>query len=169
VAEVLVLRRRRLAVYASGATAVLAINVVWVAIARLSGPHFENPYQPPGLVDGLQELLFSLLFPAAYGLGAWFVPRWFGRVYLASAAVVGFLATPAVLSFDNGLAHIDCGDDCVPSTPTTGFYVVVWLVSLGPAVVAPLLLGFLGWSRHKPAQRGALGGQDGAGSSDTRP
>jgi hypothetical protein len=77
------------------------------------------------------------------------VPRWFGRVYLASAAVVGLLATPAVLSFDNALSHMDCGDDCAPAVPTTGFYVVVWLVSLGPAVVAPLLVAFRRWPRDR--------------------
>jgi hypothetical protein len=169
VAEVLVLRRRRLAVYASGATAVLAILVAWVAIGRLTGPPSYDAYKPPGLADGLQELLLSLAFPAAYGLGAWVVPRWFGRVYLASAAVVGFLTTPAVLYFDHGLSHIDCGDDCAPAIPTTSFYVAVWLVSLGPAVVAPLLVGFLRWPRHKPTQRGPLAGEDGAGSSDARP
>jgi hypothetical protein len=152
-----------------GAAAVLATLVLLVAIGRLTGPHLYDADKPPGLVDGLQELLFSLAFPAAYGLGAWVVPRRFGRVYLASAAVVGFLATAAVLNFDYGLSHIDCGDDCVPAVPTAGFYVVVWLVSLGPAVIAPLLLGFLRWPRHKPAQRGPLAGQDGAGSPDTHP
>ena len=72
----------------------------------------------------------------------------FRRVYLASAAVVGLLTTAVVVYFDYVLGHLDCADDCVPSVPTAGFYVVVWLVSLAPAVVAPLLLGFIRWPRH---------------------